>query len=78
MKTIFEVLSKTKLGDQLTDGSRTWKVVETPQANGDCFIALPVKSKWPKKEDRFELWGDAQSKVSIMPKLTVTKKGSGK
>jgi len=81
MQTIFDVLSKTKVGDKLSDGKRTWKVVESPQVKQDCFIAIPVKSKWPKKESYFELWGDAMSKVSYMPKLTIikkTKKGLGK
>lgn len=78
MQTIYNVLSKTKIGDILTDGKRFWKVVETEKE--DCFIALPVKSKWPKKVEKFELWGDTQSKHSYMPKLKVvkTKKGSGK
>lgn len=77
-KTIFSVLYTASVGDKLTDGKRTWKVVDDEKNGGDCTIAIPIKSQWPKKESRFELWGDAQSQVSFIPNLKVIKSKNNK
>lgn len=64
MKTIYEVLKQSKIGDTLTNGKFKWTVVEHTRNGGDCVIAVPVKAT--KKTARFEIWGDAQSKLTYM------------
>lgn len=72
MKTIHEILKKAKLGDILSDGSRTWKVVETKKNGDDCTVAVP--HRWNKKTmgPKFELWDDAQARVTILPELQIS------
>lgn len=66
--TIYNVLKNLKKGDKVTDGVRTWKVVESEIQGDDCTIAVPVK--WTKKcGDKFELWGSSQEKISSIKNL---------
>ena len=75
--SIYDVLKNCKKNDVVSNGKFFWKVVET-EKNEDCVIAVPLKTKWPKNESQFELWGDAQSKASIIPNLKVLKKKASK
>ena len=71
-KTIHEILVNLKKNTVLTDGVRRWKVVETSETN-DCVVACPSnwKTQWGEP---FELWDDAQAKVSYIKGLKVLEK----
>lgn len=75
MKTIYEVLSKAHKGDTITDGLRSWTVVDT-EKTGDCIVAVPVMPFGPKKSrlKPFELWGDDLSKMSYIKNLSLIRK----
>jgi hypothetical protein len=65
---IYSVLKNLKKKDIVSDGVRKWIVVDSELKGDDCTIAVPYK--WTKKcGDSFELWGDAQSKVSEIKNL---------
>lgn len=49
MKTIAQIINSTKIGGQLTDGRRTWKII----AYEGGKIAVPVRIT----KGSFELWG---------------------
>lgn len=70
--SIHEIIKDCVVGDLLTDGKRTWKVTESHKEGGDCVIAQP--HNWSKKNGSpFEIWDDAQARVSVIPGLTVQK-----
>lgn len=70
VQTVHQVIKNCVTGDMLTDGTRTWKVVESHKEGGDCVIAQP--HNWNKKHGKpFEIWDDAQAKISIIPGLKV-------
>lgn len=69
-KTIHDIIKNCLVGDILSDGKRTWKVVESFKEGGECVIATP--HNWDKKHGKpFELWDDAQARVSSIPGLKV-------
>ena len=69
MKTIYEVMKTAKVGDLLTDGVRTWKVVDDV---GEVF-GIPLK--YNKKS--FELWSACEfEKVAVIPGLRVIRSKS--
>lgn len=72
LKTVHQVIKSCKTGDIITDGLRKWKVVESHKEGGDCVIASPYN--WDKKTmgKQFEIWDDAQAKISVIPNLTVS------
>lgn len=73
MKTIYSVLENLKKGDIVTDGVRSWKVSDSALDGADCTIATPYK--WTKKcGSKFELWADAQSKISSIKNLKKVRK----
>ena len=66
--SIYNVLKPLKKGDKVSDGVRTWKVVESEVQGDDYTVAIPLK--WSKScGESFELWGDAQSKLSTIKNL---------
>jgi hypothetical protein len=72
VKTVHEVIKNCVIGDIVTDGKRQWKVTETYKEGGDCVIAQP--HNWHKKNGAsFEIWDDAQARISIIPGLMVKK-----
>lgn len=70
-QTVHQVLQNAILGDLLSDGKRQWKVVETEKEGSDCTVAVPHHWDDKKMGSKFELWDDAQAKVSYIPKLQI-------
>lgn len=66
MKTVKEILNKAKLGQTLTDGKRSWKVVQSEDGE---VIATP--KRFPKGESKFELWNTGVESVAIIPNLKI-------
>ena len=69
MKTIKDVLVQAKLGDVVTDGKRSWKVVDV-DFDG-AVVARPVN--FPKKESPFELWSLGVESIAKIPGLKIKK-----
>ena len=67
MKTIAQILKKTKVGDVLVAGRRKWMVVDTDYDG--AVVACPAN-----KITGFELWSVGIESVAIIPKLKVLKK----
>lgn len=70
--SIHKIIKNCKVGDMISDGVRTWKVVESRKDGHDCVVAQP--HNWNRKTmgPKFELWDDAQAKVSFIKNLVVT------
>lgn len=71
MKTIKQVLSKTKTGDTLTNGKLYWKVVDL-NFDGN-IVASPVTKTGKPSLNGFELWSNGIESVAVIPGLKVVK-----
>ena len=63
-KTVAQVLNSCSKGDKISDGKRVWKITE-------CSDTIVVASphKFPKDEDKFELWNCGAESVAFIPNL---------
>lgn len=68
--TIHQVIKNCVKGDMITDGTRTWRVVESYKEGGECVIASPHNWSQEYGPD-FEIWDDAQARISMILGLTV-------
>lgn len=71
MKTIKQVLSKTKVGDILTNGKLYWKVIDL-NFDGN-IVASPVTKTGKSARNGFELWSSGIESVAVIPGLRVLK-----
>lgn len=72
MKTIAQILKKTKPGDMLTNGKLYWKVNST-KFDG-CVVASPVTKKGESSGRGFEIWSSGIESVAVIPGLKILKK----
>lgn len=71
MKTIAQILKKTKKGDILNAGKRYWRVVET-DFDG-IIVASPITKKGKPYRNGFEIWSSGIESIAIIPGLKVVK-----
>ena len=65
-KTISELLNECKVGDIISDGVRSWKVVDD-DFDG-AIVARPYR--WKKKDGAsFELWSVGIESIAYIPGL---------
>lgn len=66
MKTVAQILKKTKIGDILRAGRRKWRVTDRIDK---VMVATPAN-----KATTFELWSSGIEDAAVIPGLKVVKK----